>query len=443
VLRRLGFLTTQGRQTTQGLLTIRRLLTSRDRPATQSRLTTRGWCLLSTGAAAALCAVLINERDLLRVAAFAAALPLLAIVVVARTRIGLHAERELMPARISVGGECQAQLTLRVTGRCAGRLLLEDGVPEILGGSRRAVVVRPPQDREVKLIYPLCPAERRVHSVGPLIAWVTDPLGLAEQRRTLAGVNQLVVLPAVVPLTGLPASGERGAGPAGNQSVSAGPSGDSLVVRSYQEGDDLRRVHWRTSARRDELMVRIEEWSQHSEVTVLLDHRATAHRGAGPASSLEYAVSLATSIYLHLRQRALRVRLVTTDGVVRADADHTGERALVTLAALTMTDQRELASVPASAGRCETAAVLGALDAAAVEQLLASHPRSAHNRAVLLDVAAWSRPGEGQIAPPAAKAARLLVAAGWSVVVVGPDQSPSSVWDQLCLDSHRRREVPR
>ncbi|MGH3823702.1 MAG: DUF58 domain-containing protein, partial [Pseudonocardiaceae bacterium] len=281
-------------------------------------LTTRGRCLLATGLAAALCGVLVDERDLLRVAAFALMLPLLASVVAGRTQIRLRANRELVPSRISVGGDCQIQLTLHVTGRCNGRLLLEDVVPDALGGPRRAVVMRLTQHREVQLIYSLRPAERRVHSLGPLIARVIDPLGLAEYSRTLAEESRLVVLPAVVPLAGWPTAGELSAGAAGGGEVGAGPGQDSAVVRSYQQGDDLRRVHWRTSARRDELMVRVEERSGRSEVTVLLDNRAAAHRGAGPTSSLEYAVSLAASMYMHLRQRSPRVRLVTADGVVRA-----------------------------------------------------------------------------------------------------------------------------
>ncbi|HET9256600.1 MAG TPA: DUF58 domain-containing protein [Pseudonocardiaceae bacterium] len=410
-------------------------LSARDRPATRCGLTTRGWCLLATGAAVAVCAVLINERDLLRLAAFAVTLPLLALAVITRTQLGLHAERELVPSRTSAGSACEARLTLRFTGPRRSRVLLEDAVPRMLGGPHRAAVAPSSGDAEVTLSYPLRPAERRVHSLGPLIARVTDPLGLAQRSRTLAGISQLVVLPAVVPLAGLPAGGEPGAGPAANRSTDSGTGGDSLLVRDYRPGDDLRRVHWRTSARRDELMVRTEEWSEHSELTVLLDHRAQAHRGAGPASSLEYAVTLAASVYLHLRQRALRVRLVTVDGVVLADAEHTGEGALDALAALTMTDQRDLAGVPEPAGRCAVVAVLGALGSGAAERLLASQRRGRRNRAVLLDVAAWARPGDGQTAPPPAKAAQLLAAAGWSVVAAGPDQPPSSVWDQLCLDS--------
>lgn len=410
-------------------------------------LTTRGRCLLAAGFAAALCAVLVNERDLLRMAAFAIMLPLLASVVAARTQFRLQADRALLPSRASVGDDCQAHLTLRVTGRCSGRLLLEDLVPQELGGPRRAVVSRPLQHREVQLIYRLRPAARRVHSLGPLTVRVTDPLGLAQFSRTLAGNSALVVLPAVVPLAGLPAGGELGAGAAGGGAGGAGSGQDAIVVRSYQQGDDLRRVHWRTSARRDELMVRVEEWSQRCGVTVLLDHRAAAHRGAGPTSSLEYAVSLTASVYVHLRRRGPQVRLITADGAVLvaagAGAANSTDTALDALAALCATDQRDLANVPELSGRQDVVAVLGAVGPAAVEQLLAKHLRAARGHAVLLDVAAWATDGDGRVAPNPAKAARLLTAAGWSVTVAGPEQSPSAVWDRMCTGSPAAQRVPR
>lgn len=406
-------------------------------------LTTRGRCLLAAGLAAALGAVLVNERDLLRVAAFAIMLPLLASVVAGRTQIRLRAHRELAPSRTSVGEDCQVHLQLHVTGRCGGRLLLEDVVPQDLGGPRRAVLARPQQHREVQLSYRLHPAARRVYSLGPLTARVTDPLGLAQYARTLVGNSALVVLPAVVPLSG----GELGAGATGGGPAGAGPVQDAVVVRSYRQGDDLRRVHWRTSARRDELMVRVEEWSERSGVTVLLDHRAAAHRGAGPTSSLEYAVSLAASVYVHLRARGPQVRLVTADGVALAGAGNavanSTDTALEALAALRATDQRDLANVPDAAGRQDVVAVLGAVGPAAVEQFLAKHLRAARGHAVLLDVAAWATDGDGQIAPNPAKAARLLVAAGWSVAVAGPQDSPAAVWDQLCTRSPGAQRVPR
>jgi uncharacterized protein (DUF58 family) len=409
-------------------------------------LTTRGRCLLAAGLAAALCAVLVNERDLLRVAAFAMMLPLLASVIVGHAQIRLRAHRELEPPRISVGSDGQARLSLTCTGRCSARLLLEDVMPQALGGSHRAVVARLSFNRTVQMTYPLRAVERKVHLLGPLIARVTDPLGLAEVSRTLAGRSRLVVIPAVVPLTGLPAGGELGAGAAGAGRLAPGPGQDSAVVRSYRQGDDMRKVHWRTTARRDELMVRIEEWSERGRATVLLDHRGSAHRGSGRASSLEYAVSLAASVYVHLRQCGQRVRLVTSDGLVRAGAadgtDHTIDGALASLAALRATDQGDLASGPAMAGRHEVVAVLGAIGPLAVEELLAHRPRGTGSHAVLLDVAAWGTRADAQGAPDPAQAARLLVAAGWSVAVARPEHPQPSVWDTLCISSRSKLPGP-
>ncbi len=417
--------------------------------------TTRGWCLLAAGLAAVLCAVLLDERDLLRVAAFAAALPLLATLIVGRTQVKLRATREPGPPRIPVGSDCQVQLVVRSTGRLSGRLLLEDGVPPLSGDSvsgdcARFSVTRLPPDRAVSLSYPLYLQERGVHTLGPLVARITDPFGLAEYRRTLAGRSRLVVTPVVAPLTGMPAGGELGTGEAGAGRVGAGPGQDTVVVRSYRQGDDLLKVHWRTTARRDELMVRVEEWPWRGGATVLLDHRAAAHRGSGPTSSLEYAVSLAASVYVHLVRHGQRVRLVTGDGLLRAGGtdttDHITGTGLDALAALRATHQHDLVSGPALAGGQEVVAVLGAIGPAGVEQLLGHRPRGMRSHAVLLDVAAWATKRDGSpaaAAPDPARAARLLVAAGWSVAVARPDQLPSSVWDRLCISSRSKREALR
>lgn len=412
-------------------------------------LTTRGWCLIAAGAAAALCAVLVNERDLLRVAAFVMVLPVLASIVAGRTKIVLQARREVTPTPVSIGGHCRVSLTLRGAGRWSGRLLLEDTVPRSLGNPRRAVVAQLPRDAEVQLSYPLHPMERAVHWLGPLTAQVTDPLGLARYHRTLVGADRLVVRPAVLPLAGLPAGGECGA--AGGEPVSAGSGQDAVVVRSYRQGDDLRRVHWRTTARRDELMVRVEEWAPRGGITVLLDHRASAHRGTGSTASLEYAVSLTASVYVHLRQRGIQVRLVTVDGAVLAGAGDGGERqadaALDALAALRATEQRDLIPLPATAGRQDVIAILGALGPAAVDQLLVHHVRCGRGHAVLLDVAAWASGnddhGDGKWAPDPGKAARVLVAAGWTVAVADPQHCPSVVWNQLCTGSASKMRVPQ
>src|SRR5947209_9048920 len=75
---------------------------------------------------------------------------------------------------------------------------------------------------------------------------------------------------------------------------------DDAATREYRLGDDLRRIHWRSTARRGELMVRREEQPWQSRAVLLLDCRQSAHQGDGPLSSFEWSVSAAASIGLHL-----------------------------------------------------------------------------------------------------------------------------------------------
>jgi hypothetical protein len=117
-----------------------------------SGLTTRGRCLLAAGLAAAVCSFVLNERDLLRVAVFVVALPLLVAVFISATRLRIGATRALRPQRVAVGGAGEVQLELWRSGRLpAGEILLEDGVPYALGSRPRFVVERLPHDRRVAL----------------------------------------------------------------------------------------------------------------------------------------------------------------------------------------------------------------------------------------------------------------------------------------------------
>jgi uncharacterized protein (DUF58 family) len=86
---------------------------------------------------------------------------------------------------------------------------------------------------------------------------------------------------------------------------------DFYALRAYQQGDDLRRVHWPSTARRDEIMIRQNEVPWQGRATIVLDLRARLHTDA----SLEAAVSAAASVITACWQHGSVVRLVTTDGV--------------------------------------------------------------------------------------------------------------------------------
>lgn len=411
-----------------------------------SGLTTRGRCLLAAGLAAAVCSFVLNERDLLRVAIFVVGLPLLVAAFISATRLRIGATRALHPQRVAVGGAGEVQLELWRSGRLpAGEILLEDGVPYALGSRPRFVVERLPHDRRVALRYPLQPVLRGIQQVGPLRATITDPFGLCEFERELIGHSRLVVVPRVVPLWGLPSGAGIGVGDDGTVRLHAGQGEADVIVRQYRQGDDLRKVHWRSTARRDEIMVRVEERPWRGGTTVLLDHRAAAHHGSGPAASLEWAVSFAASAALHLRRAGHRVRLVSEHGVTLADTpgdggDHYDHVVLDALAALQPAHQRDITLAGDPADGQELIAVLGTVSTEAVHELAQFRPRGIRSLAVLLDTPTWSAgvSAPEQRAAATEDSAALLRASGWGVVIAGPGSPMPQVWAELCRSGARR-----
>ncbi|MER6901773.1 DUF58 domain-containing protein, partial [Amycolatopsis sp. NPDC000740] len=323
----------------------------------------------------------------------------------------------------------------------------EDGVPYALGSRPRFVVERLPHDRRVLLRYPLRPAMRGIQQVGPLRATITDPFGLCEFERELIGHSRLVVVPRVVPLWGLPGGAGAGAGDDGSVRLHSGQGEPDVIVRHYRTGDDMRKVHWRSTARRDEIMVRIEERPWRGGTTVLLDHRAAAHHGSGPTASLEWAVSFAASVSLHLRRTGHRVRLVTEHGVSLADSPGDGGEGydnlvLDALAALQPAHQRDVTLGHDPAEGQELIAILGTVSAESVHELTRYRARGVRSLAVLLDTPTWAGSASpDHLAAATKESAELLRGAGWGVVVAGPKTPMPEVWGLLCRAGTHRSTV--
>jgi uncharacterized protein (DUF58 family) len=404
-----------------------------------SGLTTRGRCMLAGGAATAVCAVILDERDLLRIGVFVAALPLLALLVAGRTRRTVSVQRTLRPPRLAVGAGLRVELVLS-GGRLLSTLRLSDTVPDAAGPQRDT----PPRftvhslgrtagrpGRSAVINYTLRPVLRGSHRIGPLTASTTDPLGLAQFRRELAAPSTLLVVPRVVRLRGLPPALGAGEGTPGAALAHQGQGSSDVLVRPYRQGDELRRVHWRSTARYDELMVRLEERPWRGGITLLLDRRDGAHRGRGAASSLEYAVSMAASIYSHLIARGEPVSMAAEDGVALAapGAVTDTDSMLDVLAQLRPSARADLAGPEITPGS-DVLAVLGELGPGHLETLLAR--RAGGGYAVLLDTATWDPAGTPGRAATNAAALRV---SGWHVVIASATSPPDRVWDELIAGS--------
>ena len=278
-------------------------------------LTVRGRAFLAAGITAIICAVFLGQDALTRVGVLVLALPLVTAFVLGRSRYRLALVRTLSPQIVVAGQPARLNLTLTNEGKTpSGALLLEDHVPYVLGTRPRFVLDGIGQGWRRHASYQVRSDVRGKFEIGPMSVRVSDPFGLVELGRAFHTTVSLTVTPRTVPLPQIPLGGAwTGSGDNRPRAFATG-SAEDVTVREYRRGDELRRVHWRSSAKMGELMVRREEQPWQSRATLFLDNRLRAHRGQGIASSLEAAVSAAASIAVHLSHRGFMVRFVTAAG---------------------------------------------------------------------------------------------------------------------------------
>src|SRR5690606_20991656 len=121
--------------------------------------------------------------------------------------------------------------------------------------------------------YELPTSRRGVISVGPMVLRRADPFGLVETTTHYGVIRTLWVHPRVHPIRALPSGVSRDLeGPTSDTAPQGGMAFHTL--REYVRGDDLRHIHWRSTARLGNLMVRHMVDSSHPVNTVVLDTRA-------------------------------------------------------------------------------------------------------------------------------------------------------------------------
>jgi uncharacterized protein (DUF58 family) len=402
-------------------------------------LTTRGRSFLAAAMAAAISAVILGERDLLRVAVLLAVLPLLGAAYVGRSRYKLACSRSLDPHRAPVGASSRVVLRLQNLSRLpTGTLLLEDRLPYALGSRPRVVLERLGAHQASSVAYTVRADVRGRYEVGPLVVRMTDPFGLCELSRAFPSTDHLTVIPQVDPRPAIRLPGEyAGSGESRSRSVAVHGE-DDAATREYRRGDDLRRVHWKSTARTGELMVRREEQPWESRATVVLDTRGFAHRGDGPTASFEFAVSAAASVAVHLRQAGYKLRLVTGSGVDLDAGEGAGEGLLLDHLAEVRLDKRTEVTALVQRVRQRSdggliIALLGSLDTAEAEVLAGLRGNGATCVAFLLDSSTWlSLPERARAeADHAHSAAALtLVQNGWRVIGVQHGQQLPALWPQ-------------
>jgi uncharacterized protein (DUF58 family) len=246
--------------------------------------------------------------------AVGAAIGLLLVVCgawVAWRDVDVVVARSVRPSRVHVGNPSTVEVRLRNRSRRSTPVLrLRDPVTGTAGADLLLAPITLGKTSTVAFRLPT--TRRGLLTVGPMTVEIADPFGLASARTTAAPAVQITVLPRVDDIPPLP----RTVGPDPDGGAETGALGrlgeDFAALRTYVVGDDLRRVHWPSSARTDDdLLVRQDDVPWQGRVSVVLDLRRANH----DTDTLERAVSAAASVLrAHLR-RGDHTRLITTTGV--------------------------------------------------------------------------------------------------------------------------------
>jgi uncharacterized protein (DUF58 family) len=356
-------------------------------------MTTRGSSFLAAGIAAAFTGYLLGERALLCVGVALIALPLLAGAAARRGQYRLGTSRIIRPPRVPAGHTATVTLRLENVSRVAtGLLLAEDAVPYALGARPRYVLDKIERNGTRELTYPLRSDVRGKFEIGPLQLRVADAFGLVEVSRSLSGRTVFIVTPRVVPLARTVISRSWAGEGEGRARLASMAGEDDVIPRAYRDGDELRRVHWRSTARYGELMVRREEQRWRNRATVLLDSRSMSHMGTGAGSSFEMAVSAAASVGVHVSQEGLTGQFITDSEMIKGGPffeDMLLDSLAVIRPSATRALDRAFKELKVS-GAGVIIAVMGKMSTAEARQLAACRTEGSQGIALLLDVATWA-----------------------------------------------------
>ena len=416
--------------------------------------TTRAACLIAAGVTAIGCGVALGERDLVRAGIFALLLPLIAAASVHGSRVSISSQRAMTPGRAAPAEPITTQIW--ITNRSVlptGPLMLEDTLGAGLAGRARFVLggMTPRQVRTVN--YQLTALGRGRYTTGPLRLHLADPFGLVSLTRSFTATSQVVVTPQVDPITGLSLPMAWDSGPdMGSHSIGV-HGADDASTREYRRGDDLRKIHWRTTARTGVIMVRHEEQPLQGQTALLLDTRGVAHettptdhlpRDQRWISSLEWAISCTASVGAELLRAGRTTTLFTPSTESNRDGD-SGQGPLPSNDALLdrLADLRpavtnyltDVVDLVMHLGRDATlVAVLGRQDPRSIAALCRVGGRrgGVSAFAVLLDVDTWHGGADLRWNECAAR----LESAGWRVVRAGRGDTTADAVSAMVSGRH-------
>ena len=156
--------------------------------------------------------------------------------------------------------------------------------------------------------------QRGRFQLGPVTATSGDPFGLFRRRIFMSSASELLVLPRVLPITNfaLFTGGLPGRGRSSRRALQA--TTNATTIRDYVAGDALSRIHWRSSAHSNKLMVKEFDLDPAVDAWIFLDLHEDVQAGEGEDSTDEYGVTIAATVATYLLRQDLSVGMIVNGG---------------------------------------------------------------------------------------------------------------------------------
>lgn len=272
-----------------------------------------GWLVLIVGLASVVAGFILGWQEMTALGfALLAALAVCVIFLVGRSTYAVTIE--LNPARVVVGGRAMGQLTVTNSGAQSllpaimelpvGGAVAEFGIPGLKPGELHDELFSVPTERRAVIV------------AGPARSVRGDALGLLRRVVDWTGPVDLYVHPRTTPLNPSAAGLVRDL----EGQVTAKITNNDLAfhaLRPYEPGDDRRYVHWRTSARTGQLMVRQFNETRRSQLTMVLAEDTAAY---ADEQEFELAVSALASIAAQVIRDGTQISVVTESRALRTHA---------------------------------------------------------------------------------------------------------------------------
>lgn len=395
------------------------------------RPTTRGLSLLLSAAIFLAAGIALGEIGFVTLGLFLFLLPALALAAVAVTpRLSYSQTPATLHSSIDQSITCRLQIESRLPSPFFTPLVIDQQIFPLEGSTRFSPIGWGRIRHETE--FQISAHRRGRFRLSTPTVRVQDPLGLARYDASASGDSPVLrIAPKIWPLPAVSAGGTHGENGDTNTNRSGFAGDPDVLVRQHRQGDGMRKVHWRLSAKRDELMVRLDDEPLEPAAFLLADTRRCAHGELGRASSLEWALSAAASVAMRMLNEHYRFVLSCETGEIFNTNRLRGipDAAALLDALIDVMPSQKLSlssAVPTPNLRTRLVVFAGAISSADAQSLVALGNKLTQPAILVPKLSAWGLERADQ-----GFALDLLHRSGWASYRYSPSDTVPSAWSAL------------